>query len=97
MSICLLEEAAQANKAASTLMTKQDFVAAKKTVKRAQALLEVASVHYPSSKTSKELHDNMFRTRRQQANMLRICKANLGPSPDTASAPVRPPCLNKCD
>ncbi len=95
--IRLLVEVAQANKAASMLMAEQDFVAAKKTVKRAQALLEVASVHYSSPKT--ELQDLIVGARRQQANMLRICKDNLGPgsTPDTASPPVRPLCLNKCD
>ena len=79
------------------LMEEQDFVAAKKTVKRAQALLEVASVHYSSPKT--ELQDLIVTGRRQQANMLRICKANLGPgsTPDTASAAVRPLCLIQRD
>ncbi len=79
------------------LMARQDFVAAKKTVKRAQALLEVAAVHASSPNT--EPQDLLFGARRQQANMLRICKANLEPGskPDTASALVRPLCLNNCD
>ncbi len=97
MGIRLLVEVAQANKAASKLMAEQDFVAAKQTVSRAQALLEVASVHYASPKT--ELQNYIVTFRRQQANMLRICKANLGPgsTQDTASAPVRPLCLIQCN
>ena len=94
MGIRLLVEVAQANKAASKLMAEQDFVAAKQTVSRAQALLEVASVHYASPKT--ELQNYIVTCRRQQANML---KANLGPgsTQDTASAPVRPLCLIQCN